>query len=403
MSPAILIFALLAPIQGGPSQVHSDVVSAQGVWVDHVELPAGLVLIRLTAPKAVDADLQVREPRGTIRVAASHLPSERLLVRGPGRFRIQVRAPARAAFRLTLTAARPQTALLRNGDRLRVGGSCESVLLRAPERTSELIATREGGQGDLDLIAFDASLRMVRLAEIEGSRERLRLGTDVCWIQVGVRGSASKVRLQLGRARPPRDLESFLKRLPQTPDQRRAIAALRQNPDFLRIRAYLEGYPGGLPLQLRVVPGLKAHGVERFGTYSQGVLTINPTKREHRENPQELVDTLIHELLHALLAMPRADGFPLASDVLDATHDPVLRETLTSPLRRSRLPATIARYLDAHYGESASNPRQDFTDINAGAQRLLVKVIRDNLRRTRCGRETLVFKNVREREATAAK
>lgn len=111
----------------------------------------------------------------------------------------------------------------------------------------------------------------------------------------------------------------------------------------------------------------------------------------------------MHELLHALMAMPRADGFPLAADVLDATHDPVLRETLTSPLRRSRLPATIARYLDAHYGPSASNPSQDFTDINAGAQRFLVKVIRDNIRRAGCGRETLVFENVRARAETAAK
>jgi hypothetical protein len=401
MTLAVLLCALLAPTLGGPSVAHEDRVPLKGVWSDEVELPEGLVALQLKAD-AEDADLEVQPPRGPVKIAASHLPRERLLVRGPGRFRIRVRGPARARFRLVLTAT-GEAGLLRQGTQLRVGGQRDGVLLRAPKRTSEVVALRTLGEGDLDLAAFDAQLNLVRLAESEPDRERLRSGSDVAWVLVSVAGSVSRVDLRLRRPQPPRELETFLERLPRTPEQRRAIAALRRNPDFLRVSAYLEGYPGGVPLALRVVPGLKAHGVERFGTYSQGVLTINPTKKEHRDNPQELVDTLMHELLHALMAMPRADGFPLAADVLDATHDPVLRETLTSPLRRSRLPATIARYLDAHYGPSASNPSQDFTDINAGAQRFLVKVIRDNLRRARCGRETLVFENVRARAETAAK
>jgi len=401
MSPAILLCALLAPTLGGPSVAQEGRIPAEGVWTETVELPDGWVALRLRA-EAEDADLEVQPPRGPVKIAASHLPRERLLLRGPGRFRVRIKAPAQARFRLVLTAT-GERQLLESGKRLSLGGQRVSALLRAPRRTTQLTALRTLGRGDVDLAAFDADLNLVRLAERELDRERLRTGGDVAWILVSVAGQASQVDLHLRRPLPPGELATFLQRLPRTEAQRRAIAALRRNPDFLRVSAYLDGYPGGVPLALRVVPGLKAHGVERFGTYSQGVLTINPTKREHRENPQELVDTLMHELLHALMAMPRADGFPLAADVLDATHDPVLRETLTSPLRRSRLPATISRYLDAHYGPSASNPSQDFTDINAGAQRFLVKLIQDNLRRARCGRETLVFENVRARAETAAK
>lgn len=402
MTPAILLCALLAPTLGGPSVAHEARVPATGVWSEEVELPDGWVALRLRA-EAHDADLEVHPPRGALKVAASHLPREVLLLRGPGRHRIRVRAPGRARFRLLLTATGEPRDLVQ-GIQLGIGaGQRSSVLLRAPSRSTEVLAIRHLGTGDVDLAAFDEELNLVRLSESEPDRERLRTGSDVTWLLASVAGPQSRVSLRLRRPRPPGALETFLERLPRTKEQRRAIAALKQNPDFLRVRSYLEGYPGGVPLALRVVPGLRAHGVERFGTYSQGVLTINPTKKEHRENPQELVDTLMHELLHALMAMPRADGFPLAADVLDATHDPVLRETLTSPLRRSRLPATIARYLDAHYGPSASNPSQDFTDINAGAQRFLVKVIRDNIRRAGCGRETLVFENVRARAETAAK
>ena len=151
-----------------------------------------------------------------------------------------------------------------------------------------------------------------------------------------------------------------------------------------------------------MVPGLVAHGVERYGTYSQGTLTINPTIAEHRNNPQELVDTLLHELIHALLALPRAEGFPLGPEVLDSSHDPHLRGAVGSPLRRSRIPLAVVRYLEQHYGPSASNPSEDFTDINGGAQRMIVKVIRDLLARSQVGRETLVFRNL-ERRSGAVK
>jgi hypothetical protein len=180
------------------------------------------------------------------------------------------------------------------------------------------------------------------------------------------------------------------------------IEALRKSPDFQRMRDYLERYPGGIPLRLLVIPGLKAHGVERFGTYSRGTLAINPTIAAHQTNPQELVDTLVHEIVHAILSLPRAEGYPLAADVLDSSHDARLRGLGGAPLKLGAHPEPYATYLDSEYGPSASNPEVDYTDINAGAQRLIVKVIRHNLARTRQGKKTLVFKNADRRDASLA-
>lgn len=416
----MLLAALLAPVVNGPSLTHEAQVPPSASWSDEVELPAGLTAILLEAPGAADADLIVErlslerqasegvaagfDPQDpeTLR-AASHLARELLLVRGPARVRLRVEAPAGAAFRLTLTASPAQPPALVRDQTLVVGGARRSVLLCAPSRSALVSVERYSGLADLDLAGFDDALCLSRLSETAPGREQLRIGPDVRHVLLVARGPRSVATVTLRRATPPGAMTRFLERLPQTEPQRLAIAALRQHPDFLRILSYLESYPGGMPLELRVVPGLRAHGVERFGTFCQGVLTVNPDKVEHRRNPQELVDTLLHELLHALLAMPRAGGFPLSPEVLDASHDPLLRGTLTSPLRRTRLPATIARYLDAHYGPSASNPEEDFSDINAGAQRLLVKVIRENLRRTGAGSETLVFQNVRAREEGLAK
>ncbi len=48
--------------------------------------------------------------------------------------------------------------------------------------------------------------------------------------------------------------------------------------------------------------------------------------------------------------------------------------------------------------QQAQEPERDYSDVNAGAQRLIVKVVLDNLDRTGLGRETLVFKNHQERQ-----
>ena len=89
-------------------------------------------------------------------------------------------------------------------------------------------------------------------------------------------------------------------------------------------------------------------------------------------------------------------------DVLDAAHDQRLGRYRGWRLARGRFPEEFETYLADSYGPSASNPEQDYIDINAGAQRLIVKVVRDLIARAGVGRETLVFRNL-ERRSGAVK
>lgn len=372
--------------------------------------PSRLMLLELEGhgPFA-DLDLSVAGSKAP-RTATSHLARELLLVRTPQRTGLRLKVfPGGARpgqFRLGLTPLAPRRALLRGATaRAKLGGKTRVHLYTLSVLQSSRLRvrlTRESGKGDVDLLVFDPSLDLVELGATRPTFEEasLTVRANRVWRVVVVsRGGPASYRLQVERApAAPGPLEGFLRKLAKTPNQAKAVRALRRNPDFVRIKSYLERYPSGVPLRLRVVPGLMAHGVERFGTYSQGTLTINPTIPGHKQNVQELVDTLLHELVHAILALPRAGGFPLAPDVLDSSHDPRLRGSAGTPLRRGRLAKPLAAYLDTNYGPSASNPHEDYTDINAGAQRLIIKVVRHNMARTGLGSKTLVFANERARQ-----
>lgn len=395
------------PLPEHPSQASAHAAKVSGEpWRGRVELPEGWVWLTLDGVGAT-SDLDLRAELGErAQLGQSHQARERLLVRGPGALSLTVSVAAGSGgdFSLGLARLEPEEPLTPGVRRLELEAARSVRLLPLPERETPLalVCKRLAGEGDVDLFAYSASGAPLVLAEVRPDREVVLLPPEARSLIVRARGGAASVVLNSAESKAEGELDRFLARLARTPGQRKAIAALRSHPDFLRIEAYLRSYPGGLPLQLRVVPGLVAHGVERYGTYSQGTLTINPTIAEHRRNPQELVDTLLHELIHALLALPRAEGFPLGPNVLDSSHDPRLRGAVGSPLRRSRIPLAVIRYLEQHYGPSASNPSEDFTDINGGAQRLIVKVIRDLLRRSQVGRETLVFRNL-ERRSGAVK
>lgn len=393
------------PPRAGQALTHTAKVEAEP-WRGQVELPAGPLWLTLDGVGAT-SDLDLRAEVGErARLGESHQARERLLVQGPGTLSLTVAVAAGAGgdFALGLTRVAAEEPLVPGERRLELTPERHVRLLPLPAREAPLalICKRLAGEGDVDLFAYSASGAPLVLAEVRPEREVVLLPAAARSLIVRTRGRAASVALLSAEGKAEGPLDRFLARLARTPGQSKALAALRTHPDFLRIEAYLRSYPGGLPLQMRVVPGLVAHGVERYGTYSQGTLTINPTIAEHRRNPQELVDTLLHELIHALLALPRAEGFPLASDVLDSSHDPRLRGAVGSPLRRSRIPLAVVRYLEQHYGPSASNPSEDFTDINAGAQRLIVKVVRDLIARAGVGRETLVFRNL-ERRSGAVK
>ncbi len=190
----------------------------------------------------------------------------------------------------------------------------------------------------------------------------------------------------------------FLAALGATDDQRAALEAFRRQPDGRAMLRYLAEYPGGYPLSLVSEPGLTIRGVERFGGYdgSARQLIVNPTKQEHVDNPMELLDTVAHELLHAILDLPRKDGYPFRDDVLDSQTDPRLRP-LHGLLSKRRIRGPLRRYLEDEYGDGISDPEREYIDINAAAQEVVIKIVEDALETTGVGTETQVFENARER------
>lgn len=439
VSALAVLLPLLAPVvdlpaaDGRTTRLDGAIEAADRAdWEVVVRPPAdgAWVLVELEGPAPHDLDLVI-EPAGADgerRRSTGHGSHEVLLVRADSSLRVRVVAatprPAAAAFRLALTALRPEDALEPEAARALSGvldgeGGPDAPAPRARLvelgrlnwSAARLHARRTEGQGDVDLAVVDGRLDVVALALDDGPDERCcppagspaDPGGAPRFVVLLARGGPISYELEVERpasgqkAFAASPLERFLDDLARTPEQRLALDALRRTPDFVRIRAYVDGYPGGLPLRLRAVPGLRAGGVERFGTYSRGTLTINPTIAAHRENVQELLDTLVHELVHALLDLPRGPRFPFTSDVLDASHDPRLDDVEGLPIRRGEVAPALGRYLDDDYGPSASDPERDYSDINAGAQRLIVKVIEDTLRRTGLGRETIVFDSVRAR------
>jgi hypothetical protein len=108
------------------------------------------------------------------------------------------------------------------------------------------------------------------------------------------------------------------------------------------------------PLSLKVTPGLKIRGVERFGGYSPllRTLEINPTKPEHKANPAELVDTIVHELIHAV--------DDLASDCKQATGKdaPLAGAATANPPTRAEVktPAEDKKLME-DLGPASTSPR----------------------------------------------
>ena len=100
----------------------------------------------------------------------------------------------------------------------------------------------------------------------------------------------------------------FRTQLGSTGEQRVAIDTLFADPTFSALMTYLRTCTATPQqdvlgdLRLKVTPGLRIGGAERFGGYNPltRTLEINPTKREHVSNPTELVDTIVHELIHAV-------------------------------------------------------------------------------------------------------
>ncbi len=150
--------------------------------------------------------------------------------------------------------------------------------------------------------AADASARDGAEREAERGARAVALG-----------GAAS---VSAGRLAPtvlPLSEAAFRAGLGSTPQQAAAIDALFSDASFMALWSYLRACTATPaqdlgPLALLVTPHLMISGVERFGGYFglTRTLNINPTKPEHVANPQELVDTIVHETIHAVFALQSA-------------------------------------------------------------------------------------------------
>ena len=144
------------------------------------------------------------------------------------------------------------------------------------------------------------------------------------------------------------------------------------------------------PLELKVTPGLKIGGVERYGGYNGGTRTleINPTKPEHTANPAELVDTITHELIHAV------DDLQADCKASGAKDAPLKGGATVSPPSRAAVAGTSDEAkLMQDPGPGASNPCDEFIDINAAAQQLIIGILRSNIAIAKVGRPTVTFVN----------
>ena len=177
--------------------------------------------------------------------------------------------------------------------------------------------------------------------------------------------------------------------------EKAAIAALFANPTFKGLWDYLAACTSGKkdlgPLTLKVTPGLKIGGVERYGGYDPvaRALEINPTKPEHLSNPAELVDTITHELIHAV------DDLEADCKKAGSKDAPLAGAATAQAPRRADLAGDTKEEarLMKEQGPGASNPCEEFLDINKAAQQIIVNVIRDNITVAKVGRPTVTFVN----------
>jgi hypothetical protein len=191
--------------------------------------------------------------------------------------------------------------------------------------------------------------------------------------------------------------DEFRNQLGSTSDQQSAIAALFANAQFSALWNYMNTCPTKPrknlgPLALKVSPGLKLGGVERFGGYEPGpppTLEINPTKPEHKNNPAELVDTITHELIHAISAL---ESGCVAAGAAAAPLGGAATAVAPSRAALAGQPQEVERLMKEQ-GPGASDPCGEFLDINAAAQKLVIGIVRSNIAVAKVGRPTLTFVN----------
>jgi outer membrane protein OmpA-like peptidoglycan-associated protein len=260
------------------------------------------------------------------------------------------------------------------------------------------IRVRWGSESRSAAGAFDAVAFTVG-SDVFADTDRFRPGTPV-----GDRVLGHEIQHtieQHGRAPEVALLSEaeFRRQLGARPEQKAVIDSLFGNARFRALWDYLAACPATPaqdhgPVQLLVTPGLRIGGVERFGGYNSitRTLEINPTKAEHVRNPQELVDTIVHEVIHAVSDL---EGPCVAAG---GAPSPIGGAGTASPVSGGLPPLG-----PAELGPGASDPCSESIDIDVASQRIVTEVIRENMRATRIGAPTLTFLNDLIRSDPAAR
>jgi hypothetical protein len=204
-------------------------------------------------------------------------------------------------------------------------------------------------------------------------------------------------------------------------DHAAVVKELFVHPKFVPLIDYLSKCPAGtIDFHVaRIRQRVRGALVDLFGGFSPssgsgpGDLTVNPFRPEHASNPLELVDTIVHECIHAVLSLntvctSATNPFPLASDVLDAPRDPELAPVFAAgagALERTTIAglggvttasgANPQEYLQNNYGPSASRPQTHYVDMNRKGLELVTSIIADiKAAHPKIGKETVAFDNV---------
>jgi hypothetical protein len=212
-------------------------------------------------------------------------------------------------------------------------------------------------------------------------------------------------------------------------DHRKVISELFTHPKFIPLITFLDNCPAGtldyfVGHVTELVGGVP---VELFGGFDPGSptsqLSVNPFRAEHAANPLEMVDTIVHEVLHGIVSLAPtcasgANPNPLTgTGIIDAQADPQLTPYFGagfSDMDRASVTAASAAgirttggedvltYFIRQYGPSASRPKTHFVDLNRPGNELVTSIITDiHARFPTIGKETVSFDNVELSKAEA--
>jgi hypothetical protein len=213
-------------------------------------------------------------------------------------------------------------------------------------------------------------------------------------------------------------------------NHRIVISDLFSDAAFIPLVNYLNGCPSGtIDFDVkRITELVNGKQVDLFGGFnpappgSPSTMTVNPFRTEQAVNPLEMVDTIVHEFLHAILDLDStctsaANPFPLASGIADVFHDPELvplidavrnaHMSFSKVTERSTVASFAAsgittqsgqnllEYFDSHYGPSASRPETHYIDLNRSGLSLVTSIIsRIKQKHPDIGKETVSFDNI---------